>query len=630
MLDLDEVLADAVGPIEPSFTLDEVVSEGRGLRRRRRVRTIAYRGALAIVFVALVGITGNRLRPTESSSVAIQPGTGEPPRFVVAGPESDAILHLPSVFDSEPVPRGNWPERVSGSVGPDAQVWDLGILEDDARYHLSLDLAVSEACLFRASPVSNRVQDHCLSLFDLAMSAIGTPRSQRGFALAAREYEGATLVSEASKLGAVVEGGVVIPGSTDLPSLDLSPLVRAVLRSKPAERERDEHRFRTTMAVDGARRSLTGVPGMACIRGDRGLAVRLGLPEGTLRLTASEGQEGFVNFDAGQTMEVWGNFAPKREGLGTIIFMDPMASAEEIASVSAVLDVSRHANKFEYFDKQKALDEFRQMYVDNDQILGAVTPADMPTSFRLAGHLGSDLTEFEAMPGIYEIVNAFDVFKLGSPVPRGTSVVAGMGRHGPVLHATYERLGQLIDITVVCGRDHLDARTVTETPPTQKRNSAIEVLDIGGPVGQLRIPSIGVDLPVVRGVEREILEQGVGSYPSTSLPGLTGNAAMAAHRTTYGAPFLRLDGLSQGDAIITESIDGPSLYIVQDVKVVDQTDVSVLQEFGDNRLTLTTEHPAYGSSDRLVVHALLVGEPTIASAAVSASTELAPDPAALE
>ena len=56
------------------------------------------------------------------------------------------------------------------------------------------------------------------------------------------------------------------------------------------------------------------------------------------------------------------------------------------------------------------------------------------------------------------------------------------------------------------------------------------------------------------------LKKGPGHYPESPLPGQEGNAAIAGHRTTYGAPFNRIDELEPGDEIHVETIQGSFTY----------------------------------------------------------------------
>ena len=66
----------------------------------------------------------------------------------------------------------------------------------------------------------------------------------------------------------------------------------------------------------------------------------------------------------------------------------------------------------------------------------------------------------------------------------------------------------------------------------------------GDPLARIEIPKIGVDKIVVAGVALSDLRKGPGHYPNSALPGQIGNAAIAGHRTTYGAPFFRVDELA--------------------------------------------------------------------------------------
>src|SRR5205085_1071336 len=94
-------------------------------------------------------------------------------------------------------------------------------------------------------------------------------------------------------------------------------------------------------------------------------------------------------------------------------------------------------------------------------------------------------------------------------------------------------------------------------------------------VAQLRIPKIGLDSIVVNGVGRSDLRKGPGHYPDTPLPGQRGNAAIAGHRTTYGAPFGNLDQLAPGDSIIVRTLEGVFEFrVAQKPLVVDPSDLS--------------------------------------------------------
>ena len=140
----------------------------------------------------------------------------------------------------------------------------------------------------------------------------------------------------------------------------------------------------------------------------------------------------------------------------------------------------------------------------------------------------------------------------------------------------------------------------------------------GEPAAAIAIPKIGLDEIVVEGVGVEELKKGVGHYPDTRMPGESGNAALAGHRTTYGAPFNRLDDLVAGDTINVTTRRGTFRYDVTDKKYVTPEDVWVLDDTPDNRLTLTTCHPKYSAEQRLIISAALPG-PAVDTPAPSAT-----------
>lgn len=145
---------------------------------------------------------------------------------------------------------------------------------------------------------------------------------------------------------------------------------------------------------------------------------------------------------------------------------------------------------------------------------------------------------------------------------------------------------------------------VTTAPPSAGPPPA----PVGDAVAILKIPKLGVEKAVVQGVSLGLLKQGPGHYPTTPMPGQPGNAAIAGHRTTYGAPFFRLDELDPGDPILVTTSQGRFRYEVAEKKVVKPNENNVLRPSTDNRLTLTTCNPRFSAAQRLVVIATLRGE----------------------
>lgn len=142
----------------------------------------------------------------------------------------------------------------------------------------------------------------------------------------------------------------------------------------------------------------------------------------------------------------------------------------------------------------------------------------------------------------------------------------------------------------------------------------------GDAMARISIPAIGLEKIVVEGVSLEDLKRGPGHYPDTPFPGQPGNSAIAGHRTTYGAPFNRVDELDNGDEILITTAQGSFRYEVSGQQIVSPSQVEVLDDHDDNRLTLTACHPKYSASQRIIITAQLVGPAAPATPAVAGET----------
>jgi len=254
---------------------------------------------------------------------------------------------------------------------------------------------------------------------------------------------------------------------------------------------------------------------------------------------------------------------------------------------------------------QKQLEnEFEELLVEfaGPDAPATADPADVDTGVTADDGAGSD----GSGSGSETVV---DDVSTGEPVPDAEPVddpAAGADAGGePTAEpdATAAAVPVAVDLT--------DDAVVQDSIPQPSR---------GDPLLRLEIPKIGRDDIVVPGVALDDLKDGPGHYPDTPLPGQLGNAAIAGHRTTYGAPFFDVDRLAAGDEIITTLLNGDRfVYEVTDVEVVGATDYQVVTTTNPNiaELTLTSCHPKYTARDRIVVHSVLnpakssnVGVPT--------------------
>ena len=172
-------------------------------------------------------------------------------------------------------------------------------------------------------------------------------------------------------------------------------------------------------------------------------------------------------------------------------------------------------------------------------------------------------------------------------------------------------------------------------------------IPIGTGIGVLYIPRLGRDyhFAIVQGSKvpnDSELEKGPAHYGDTQLPGQRGNFAVAGHRVGKGEPFLNIDKLKSGDAIIVETKSWWYIYRVlgdppgqnpehvhasfdesgtnvtlPGREIVDPSDGNVLLPVPDHPeipltsatsrlMTFTTCHPKFTASHRMIVYSKLV------------------------
>jgi len=128
----------------------------------------------------------------------------------------------------------------------------------------------------------------------------------------------------------------------------------------------------------------------------------------------------------------------------------------------------------------------------------------------------------------------------------------------------------------------------------------------GSPVGRIVIPQIGASYVMVDGTDTDDLESGPGIYRETSFPGISGTTAIAGHRTTYLAPFRKINMLSRGERIVLEMPYGRFIYTVSGQRVVAPTDVqAAVARLSYSRLVLSACTPLFSAEKRLLVYARL-------------------------
>jgi len=188
-----------------------------------------------------------------------------------------------------------------------------------------------------------------------------------------------------------------------------------------------------------------------------------------------------------------------------------------------------------------------------------------------------------------------------------------------------------------------DTSTAQVDPPVMAKPAPYQ------PFAVIYVPRLGADwkrtIRQTVDVERVLnsYTAGVGHYIDTQLPGQVGNFAVAGHRVGKGEPFLNIDKLRSGDAVIVETrtywyvyrvlgspagqdpgrvhesipVAGRRSVTLPGREIVDPSAGRVLDEVPDNPgvraatalMTMTTCHPKFTASHRMIVYSKLAGAP---------------------
>jgi sortase A len=145
---------------------------------------------------------------------------------------------------------------------------------------------------------------------------------------------------------------------------------------------------------------------------------------------------------------------------------------------------------------------------------------------------------------------------------------------------------------------HFDPLHLQPAAPPRPESGAMS-----GLVGRLEIPRVGLAVVVAEGADDATLRRAAGHIPGTALPGRSGNVGIAGHRDTL---FRSLRDIRLDDTILLTTLEGEYRYRVVSTKVVDPSDVAVLNPDGTEILTLVTCYPFYfigPAPDRFIVRA---------------------------
>ncbi len=129
---------------------------------------------------------------------------------------------------------------------------------------------------------------------------------------------------------------------------------------------------------------------------------------------------------------------------------------------------------------------------------------------------------------------------------------------------------------------------------------------VGDAVARIRIPKLGLNAVVVNGTDHDSLKRGPGRYLGSRMPGEGELVYIAGHRTTYGAPFSRIDALRKGDRVVVELPYATFTYRVTGSRIVAASEVGVLRSRHREQLVLQACHPRFFATHRWLTYAVPV------------------------
>lgn len=116
--------------------------------------------------------------------------------------------------------------------------------------------------------------------------------------------------------------------------------------------------------------------------------------------------------------------------------------------------------------------------------------------------------------------------------------------------------------------------TIKEKPQIQK-------------VWKIEIPQINLEAQINDGVDSINLNKYVGHFPQSGY--ISGNICLAAHNRGYNVNyFANLKELQKGDKIIYRYNNIKLTYIINQIKIIKDTNIEVIENTKENKITLIT------------------------------------------
>jgi sortase A len=180
------------------------------------------------------------------------------------------------------------------------------------------------------------------------------------------------------------------------------------------------------------------------------------------------------------------------------------------------------------------------------------------------------------------------------------------------LESTYEQRLASLDLDLgPLFQTRVGAKAAPLSAEQQRRLAAIarkyrKTLREGDAIGRIEVPRLDVNMVLVEGTATGSLKKGPGRYRGSFLPGEGELVYIAGHRTTYAAPFSRIDRLRRGDRVFLQVPYGRFEYRISGSRIVRSDEVEVLKSKRREVVALQACHPRFFASHRYIAYAVPV------------------------
>lgn len=155
------------------------------------------------------------------------------------------------------------------------------------------------------------------------------------------------------------------------------------------------------------------------------------------------------------------------------------------------------------------------------------------------------------------------------------------------------------------GLGYAEPDTSLWAPDRIRRYEEQRWLAVGTPEAVIRIPRLRLEVPVFTGASDLHMTIGAGRIRGSPPFGEPGNVAVSSHRDGY---FRRLKDVRVGDVIVVHTLTRSFRYVVEEIRITDPADSTVLWPGSVPEVTLVTCYPFYyfgHAPQRFVVRAEL-------------------------